>query len=152
MTLPLTVLKGSIVVQGVPDTACFTSFAQLLNSLGQYLSVEIAASSISNVIISNIQPGSADKDKIWFRLANSGVFVGIYKYSGTAWEQVLPAPQQVFILYGDSSNPPPGFVFIQDGDGTMTSAEYTLFIAQYGVLTGGVGPTYAVYPAKYVGV
>ena len=151
MTLPQTVIKGAIKVQGVPESACFDTFAQLLDSLGKYLTVEIATSAVSNVIISNVQPSALDKDKIWFRRSNSGSFVGIYVYTGTKWIQVLPAPQQVFWLYGDSSNPPDGFAFIQNGDGTFTAAEYAILISQ-AIHINLTSADYCYYPAKWTGV
>lgn len=126
MTLPQTVIKGAIKVQGVPDTACFDTFAQLLNSLGQFLTVEIAQSSLSNVIISNQQPGALDKDKVWFRLANSGSFLGIYIFNGTIWAQVLPAPGQVFWLAGNSTNPPPGYTLLPDDTAVFSNVQYAL--------------------------
>lgn len=141
MTLPQTVIKGSIVVQGVPEAACFDSFAQLLNSLGQYLTVEIAASSISNVVISNQQPGALDRDKIWFRRANSGVFVGIYVFSGTQWVQVLPPPGQVIWMAGNSATPPAGYVLLPDDTVVFSHVQYA---ALFPDLT-------KCYPAKYVG-
>lgn len=128
MTLPTTVIKGSIVVQGVPEAACFDTFSELLNSLSKYLSVEIAQSSISNVVISNQQPGALDVNKIWFRLANSGSFIGIYKFSGTQWVQVLPAPGQVFWMAGNSASPPTGFALLPDDEVVFSHAQYaTLF-------------------------
>lgn len=142
------VIKGAIKVQGVPSSACFTTFAELLNSLGTYLSVEIANQTFSNIIISTAQPGQADRDKIWWRIANSGGFVGIYAYSNGVWSQVFPAPNQIFWLYGSSSTPPAGFSF--DLVQTLFSApNYATLIAN--AIPAGPGP-YVYYPAIYSGL
>lgn len=141
MTLPQTVIKGSIVVQGVPEAACFDTFAELLGSLSQYLSVEIAASSISNVVISNQQPGALDKGKIWFRLDNSGSFLGIYVFTGTVWAQVLPAPGQIFWINGNAATPPKGFQLIPDDTSVFSNVQYAALFPD----------TTKVYPAFFVG-
>lgn len=150
MTLPQTVIKGAVKVQSVPQDTCFDTFAQLLQSLGTYLTVEIPASSVSNVVISNQQPGASDKGKLWVRLSNSGSFLGLYTYSGAMWNQVpAGAPGQVYWLIGDSSTPPDGFQFIDNSDGTFTGPEYALFIINAILL--GAGPDYLYYPARYIG-
>jgi hypothetical protein len=141
-------IKGAVKVAGVPDSACFTTFADLLRSLGTYLTVEIPNQTFSNVVISNSQPGQADRDKIWWRLSNSGSFVGIYYYSGGVWVQIFPAPQQITWLFGDSSNPPPGYSF--DLVQTVFSApDYAALIAM-AIPVGG--PTFVYYPALFTGV
>lgn len=149
MTLPQTVIKGAVKVQDVPQAACYDTFAQLLQDLGSYLTVEIPASSISNVVIGSQQPNVSDKGKLWVRLSNSGSFLGLYTYSGSTWNQVpAGAPGQVYWLIGDSANPPAGFQFIDNGDGTFTGPEYTLFIVN--AIPNGSGG-YIYYPAKWVG-
>lgn len=143
-------IKGAIKVAGVPDSACFSTFAELLRSLGSYLTVEIPNQTFSNVVISNVQPGQADRDKIWWRLSNSGGFIGIYGYSAGVWVQIFPAPYQVFWLYGDSSNPPTGFRFIDGTEGIFSAPDYAELIAK-AIPTGGPAP-YTYYPAIYVGL
>lgn len=141
-------IKGAIKVAGVPDSACFTTFAELLRSLGQYLTVDIPNQTFSNVVISVSQPGQADRDKIWWRLGGSGTFVGIYGYTGGQWVQVFPAPQQIFWLYGDSSAPPTGFSF--DLVSTVfTAPQYATLMGQ-AISDGGGG--YVYYPAIFVGL
>lgn len=144
-----TSIKGAIKVNGVPAAACFNNFAELLNSLGTYLTVEIPNQTFSNVVISVSQPGQADRDKIWWRISNSGSFVGLYFFSNGNWEQVIPAPQQIFWLYGSSDNPPAGYSFdlVQT---VFSPADYAQVIAM-AVPNGGPAP-YHYYPAIYVGL
>lgn len=141
-------ITGAIKVLDLPETACFTSFPDLIRSLEQYLAVQIPPQSFSNIVISNTQPGSADRDKIWWRLSNSGSFVGIYFYSGGNWIQVFPAPNQIFWLYGDSANPPTGFSFAAVSS-LFSAPNYATLIAQ--AIPAGPGP-YVYYPAVYVGI
>ncbi len=144
------VIKGAIKVQGVPESACFTTFVELLNSLGTYLTVEIQNQVFSNVVISNQQPGQADRGKIWWRIANSGSFVGIYFFQNGDWVQIFPAPQEIFWLYGDSSNPPAGYKFLEASDNLIPLADYNQLIA-LATPNGGV-PPFSTYPAIFVGI
>ena len=141
-------IKGAVKVSGVPDSACFSNFTELLKALGQYLTIEIPNQSFSNVVISNVQPGQADRNKIWWRLANSGGFVGMYLYSGGSWVQVFPAPQQIFWLYGDSDNPPAGFSFTAVAT-VFTAPDYAALIAN--AIPAGAGP-YTYYPALFTSI
>ena len=142
------IIKGAIKVQGVPESACFQNFAQLLNALGTYLSVEIANQAFSNVVISVAQPGQADRDKMWVRLNPAGQFIGFYFYFNNIWNQVYPVPGEIFWLIGDSANPPAGFAFFDNSDGTMTGPDYTELIAM-AVPNGGT-PPFVYYPARYI--
>lgn len=144
------VIKGAVKVQGVPESACFTTFAQLLNALGTFLTIEIPNQAFSNVVISNQQPGQADRNKIWWRIANSGGFVGVYFFVNGEWIQVLPAPSQVYWLFGDSNNPPTGFKLLEESDGIVTGTDYTELIS-LAIPFGGV-PPWKIYPAIYSGL
>lgn len=141
-------IKGVIKVQGVPDSACFVNFTELLRSLGTYLIVEIPNQTFSNIVISVAQPGQADRDKIWWRLANNGTFVGIFFYSNGVWSQVFPAPNGIFWLYGDSSAPPVGYSF--DLVSTVFSApDYATLMAQ--AIPPGITGTHKYFPTIFVG-
>jgi len=142
------VITGAIKVAGVPDSACFTNFPELLRSLEQYLLVQIPNQTFSNVVISVQQPGSADVDKIWWRLSNSGSFIGIYGFANGIWNLVFPAPQQIIWVYGDSDNPPPGYSFDLVAS-VLSPAVYTSLSATF--LPAGVGP-YEYFPVVFVGL
>jgi hypothetical protein len=148
------IIKGAIKVQGVPESACFKSFPQLLNALGTYLTVEIQNQEFSNVVISNQQPGQADRGKIWWRIANSGSFVGIYFFVNGEWAQIFPVPGEIFWIgpspgHADSSDPPPGFKLLEASDGLFSPADYAQIIA-LAVPNGGV-PPFSYYPAIFTG-
>lgn len=143
-------LLGTLKLIGNPEGQCtnFQSFAELLSAIANNIGVDVNNQSFSNLVISNVQPGAADRDKVWWRLSNSGTFVGIYTYANNVWNQVYPAPQQIFWLYGSSDTPPAGFSF--DLVQTVFSApDYTQLIA-LAVPNGGV-PPFSYYPALYVG-
>lgn len=143
-------IRGAIKVAGVPDSACFTTFAELLRALEQYLIVDISEQTLSNIIISNQQPGQADRDKIWARLSNAGIFLGFYIFENGMWVQILPAPNQIFWLYGDSNNPPAGYQFLDSSQTIFTAPQYAELIA-LAVPNGGV-PPFVYYPAIYTGL
>lgn len=144
------VIKGAIKVEGIPDSACFTTFSELLKSLGTFLTVEIPNQTFSNIVISNAQPGAADRDKIWWRLSDAGVFIGIFFYSNGVWEQVFPPPQTIFWLYGSSDTPPAGFQYLGSGQTIFSAPDYAQLIAM-AIPNGGPEP-YSYYPAIYVGL
>lgn len=143
------VINGAVVVKNVPDGACFTTFADLLRSLGNYLSVVIPNQDFSNLVVSVQQPGVADQNKIWWQISGSGSFVGVKVFSGGVWVQVLPAPNQIFWLYGDSDNPPPGFSFAAVN--TLFSAPHYAELIALAVPNGGV-PPFVYFPVVWVGL
>jgi hypothetical protein len=145
------VITGAIKVKGVPSSACFTDFADLLKSLGDYLLVEIPNQSFSNVVISVSQPGQADRGKIWYKLSSAGTYVGQFIYAGASgtWVQITPAPNQIFWLYGDSATPPAGYNF--DLVQTLFSIpDYTALMNQ--AIPAGLTAPYKYYPAIWVGI
>lgn len=109
---------------GIPQNACFTNFQELLSLLQQYLVVQVPRS-ISNVIISNTQPTSAERNSLWVRENNGGQFIGIYVYDGTTWRQVLPTPNGIFKMYGDSRSIPEGFL-LADASNPHISADMAM--------------------------
>ena len=102
-----------IKIQGLPDTACFTDFNDLLRQLTNYLVAEVPLS-ITNVIISNVQPLDTQRDAVWFRRSIGGTFLGIYLYSEGTWQQFFPVPDQIITVYGDSRTPPEGYITTED--------------------------------------
>src|SRR5688572_3521784 len=130
---------GAVKIKGVPEEACFTDFTDLLNQLGNYLVVDIPNQSFSNIVISVAQPGQADKDKIWARIGSNGNFLGFYVYANNVWNQVFPTPNQIFWLYGDSTDVPAGYKFLEVSDGIFDLADYTVLMNQ-AIPPGLVGP------------
>ena len=97
MPIPSDIVTGSLVVKSLPDLFCFESAAELIKQLPEILGVEIPASNISNVIVSNSQPNDSQTTSIWFRFNNAGSFVGIYVFSGGVWIPIYPINNSVNI-------------------------------------------------------
>jgi len=115
-------VEASVQITGLPDGTCFESFGELLQALPQYLQVLIP-NNITNVIVSNTQPNATQRDYVWFRKSNGGVFIGIYLFSDGTWRQLFPVPGQIYrIAGGDSRDPPAGFILTDDA-GNLTQAE-----------------------------
>lgn len=141
--MPITpdVVEGSLKLRGLPDVACFTSFIEFLRAIPDYYGVEIP-NSITNVVVSNIEPLDTQRDYIWFRRSNGGTFLGIYVYASGSWKQVAPAPQQVFWMYGDSRNVPDGYILVDNNNPNFTAGEVTALQAKY---ISDPSSTYFVY-------
>lgn len=130
---PTNVIRGGLVVQNIPENACFTSFVELLKALPTYLGVQIP-DSVTNVIVSNIQPTSGDTTKVWFRLNNAGSFVGIYVFSQGEWRNIYPINDgnqftiQTFVSLDGSV--PSGWKKIETGDPDLPVAVVSSFVAE----------------------
>lgn len=115
-------VKGALKLLTNPDLECFTSFKEFVTQIPKLFGVEIPGT-ITNVIISNIEPNDTQRDSVWFRKSNGGTFLGIYLYSDGAWRQFFPVPRQVYrIAGGDSREVPEGFILTDDA-GYLTVAE-----------------------------
>ena len=108
-------VEGTIELVNVPDTACYTSFANLLRDLQNYIQVRVPKS-VTNVVVSNVQPLDTQRNSVWFRQSNGGVFMGIYLYSNGSWQQFFPVPRSIYRVSGDSRNPPEGFITTDDAN------------------------------------
>lgn len=140
------ITRANIVLTGLPDTKCFTSWQDFLASLPDLLSVEIPVSSITNVVVSNTQPSSSQTTDIWFRVGNDGGFIGIYVFSQGVWNQIYPVNVdtpittiQIFWFFGDSTQPPAGFTSTQAATIGLSSAVishlFSLWFNDSGVYT-----------------
>ena len=145
MTLSSDITRANIVLTGLPDTKCFTSWQDFLQELPNFLGVEISASSITNVIVSNVQPTSSQTNSIWFRTSNDGSFIGIYVFSQGAWQNIYPinvdspvTTNQIFWFFGDSTQPPAGFTNTNDYTGLSAAVQAALaamWVNETGVFT-----------------
>lgn len=97
MPIPQDLIIGNLVVKNLPETFCFTSATELIEQLPSLLGVEIPASQVSNVVVSVSQPSDSETTSIWFRVNNSGSFVGIYVFSNGAWIPIYPINDSVHI-------------------------------------------------------
>lgn len=82
-------VRGGLKIIGMPEEACFKSFAEFLEALQTYSVLEIPTS-ITNVTVSKQQPSSSERNNVWFRFNDSGEFVGIYIFTNGAWTQTYP--------------------------------------------------------------
>ena len=149
--MSITPLPLSLV--GLPDDLCFEgTFAEALKAALENVRV-LVPSSITNVVVSSQQPTDSQRDFVWFRLNNAGNFVGIYIYAGGDWQQVSPAPNQLFWIYGagaypDSNSPPPGYLPANDPSLGLDAGLVTAMEALW--YPAGPGP-YTMYQAVFVG-
>lgn len=146
------IVRANIVLTGLPDTKCFTSWQDFIQDLPNILAAEVP-SSVSNVVVSNVQPNSSQTTSVWFRTSNSGSFIGIYVFAQGEWHQIYPVnvdtgvpTTQIFWLYGDSANPPAGWTNTDTYIG-LSGAVKTALKAQW-VLEGA---TYTYYSAVFSG-
>lgn len=113
---------ANLVSVGLPQDFCFENVQQLIQGISQYFKAVIP-DSITNVIVSNSQPTSTERDSMWVRLSASGTIMGIYFYTGITWKQVLPAPNEVIWMYGDSADVPEGFILVDGSNPNFTAPE-----------------------------
>lgn len=131
------IINGAIVLTGFPDIKCYQTLNELITALPSILGLSLDSSKLTNVVVSNIQPLSGQENFVWFRMSNGGVFIGIYIYSGGAWRQVFPAPGQIYWVYGDSANPPNGFILTDDAGSIPAAVKNHLKTFWY---PAGAGP------------
>lgn len=108
-------------ITGDIEDACIEDAKGFVKWLSDHL-VGLAPTSITNVVVSNQEP--TDRNVVWFRRSNAGVFIGIYIYSGTKWNQIFPAPDAVFWMVGDSRDVPDGYELV-DTSGPTSISSYT---------------------------
>jgi len=150
MAITTDIIKGTVVVQGLPEDICYVDFKEFLANLGQYLAVELPLSEISNVVNSTEQP--SDPDSLWIRRAASGAIIGLYVFSGGTWKALTPTTEGIYWQYGDSSKPPSGYVFISNRElVNMTVEQFGSLSSQYILKTGSTNQ-YVYYATKFVGV
>jgi len=148
MSTPSFITKGKLVLQNLPDLFCFTDAKDFLTQLPNLLGVEVPAD-ITNVIVSNTQPLDSQTTDVWFRISNSGSFMGIYVFSQGQWRAVFPYPNGVYWMYGDSRTVPEGYALIDSSNAAVAPAVTASLMTQY---VPDPGNTYFLYFAvTYVG-
>lgn len=115
-------ITGTVKLIDFPDDACLTTVKDLLMDLERYLAIELPVESITNVVVSSSEPDLTDRDIIWYRVDNSGNFIGQFVYVQGEWLQMFPPPQAIFKMYGSSLEIPPGYALITAGTPGMTDA------------------------------
>jgi hypothetical protein len=147
-----TLVKGALKLQGLLDELCVESVQDLVKVLPKYLSVEIP-SSVSNVVVSNQQPGPDQRQSLWVRLDNASNFVGLYVYAVGTWRPVSPVPNQVFRIadsQADSRNPPEGFKLATEA-GFLSESQKTFLKAQWHWHNDVVNTYYDIFDVFFTG-
>lgn len=147
----MTVVTGGIKVIDVPDDACITTVRDLVLQLEKYLAVEFEDEKITNVIVSTNEPDTTSRDVLWFRLDNSGNFIGLYVFVQGQWLQMFPPPQAIIRMYGRSDDIPPGYQLISEDTPGLT-AEAAAAIIEGWHETEAESGLYDVFDVVYVGL
>ena len=95
--IPSNVILGNLVLKSLPDLSCYQTLPEFVQALTTILGVEIPASNVSNVVVSNEQPNDSQTTALWVRVNNAGTFVGLYVYSGAKWVPIYPINDTVHI-------------------------------------------------------
>lgn len=153
MSIPTNIASGTLVLRNVLETACFESLEDFVKQLTVLLGVEIDASKISNVVVSNEQPSDSQTTSIWFRISNSGNFIGMYVFAGGAWRVMYPVNTdhvtQIFWFASDDGSAPPGWEKITDTTPNIAPGVIAALTAQY---VQDPSNTYDIYfAAQYIG-
>jgi hypothetical protein len=132
MSNPENIIKANLVIENIPENACFETFIELLKAIPQYMSVAIPET-ITNVIVSNIQPNSSQTTSVWFRLSNAGTFLGIYVFSSGQWNNIYPINDgnqiQIETFVSIDGTVPDGWTKIAVGDPLLPPAVVTDIVA-----------------------
>lgn len=152
MPLLSDVVRAEFVRNGIVEGLCFENIEQFLAAFPSLYSIEIP-SNITNVIVSNVQPLDSQRNAVWFRYSNAGIFIGIYVFSNGAWMQIFPPPQGVFWFYGDSNTPQPGYELIDASNAPVVAAiglaDVTALVATY--QPAGSTPPFTVFACSFIG-
>lgn len=141
--------RAEVKIDGLPDDFQYTDIKSLLEFLVDHLVVEIP-DEITNVVVGNDQPSSSERDSIWIRRNNAGVFVGIYLYSDGQWSQFFPAPKEVIWMYGRSDQIPAGYAIIDDTRNDIDNLAIDAITNRY-IEVGG-GGYYVYFAVTFTGI
>ncbi len=138
------VVIGQLLLKALPELQCFTNFTDFLKALPSLYAVEVP-STVTNVITGPAQPTSSQTSAIWVRINNAGTFLGIYVFSAGKWIQIVPAPQQVIWMYGDSSAVPDGYKSTDDAAGVEISTTLATALKALWIAGALAGPPYEYF-------
>lgn len=148
MTVGVDVIRGALKLDSFLEGKCFTSWADFVAAIPSMFSVEVP-SGITNVTISNQSPSDTDRDHLWIKVDGSGSFLGFFIYTSGAWQQIYPAPNQLFLMYGDSRYPPAGYTVATDDPNI--SATMLANLKKIWTLGGTSPDWWTVFHATYTG-
>ncbi len=150
MPVPQNISVGTLFLKTLPELPCFSSMEEFLVALPDIYGLSIP-DSITNVIVSNVQPNSDQTAALWVRLSNSGNFMGIYVFSGGNWVQIVPTPNAIQWMYGDSASPPPGYANTDDAGTTYVSNALKASLKALWLAGDKTPPSYEYYSAVWIG-
>lgn len=127
-------VRVDLVLKNLPDIACFESPLDWFKAIPDYIGGQVS-SSVSNVVVSNVQPTDSQTTSVWFRVNNAGSFVGIYVFSGGQWQSIYPNMDQDTVqvqwMFNADGTVPDGWTKIVSGDTVIDPAVVTALTAQY---------------------
>jgi len=145
-----TVVVGDLVLKALPELECFTNFTDFLKALPSLYAVEVP-STVTNVIVGPSQPTSSQTSSVWIRTDSSGGFIGVYVFSQGQWRLIIPGPQQIFWLYGDSSAPPAGYITTDEASGNQISTTLATALKALWIAGDKAGPPFEYFSALFSG-
>lgn len=146
----MTLVTGAIKVLDIPDDVCISTARNLVLSLERLLGIEFDASMVTNVYVSTTEPEETDRT-IWYKLDNSGNFVGVYVFVQGQWLVMFPVPGQLFRIVGSSDSIPPGYALADENIDYITDL-MAAFIKTTWYEDPGDPGTYLVFDIVYVGL
>lgn len=151
MSIPSNVILGELILKNLPDGFCFTDAKDFVAQLPNLLGVEIPGT-VTNVVVSNVEPTSSQTTALWVRLSNSGSFLGLYVFASAQWHQVYPIQDshvnQIFWLTSDDASVPEGFQKVTLASTDVPPDTIPFIMSQYVQDSGGNDIYFA---ATYVG-
>lgn len=133
-------VDAPIAIINLPDNLCVNSLREFLQQLPQWIVTQVPTS-VTNVVVGNVQPADSQRDVLWLRQDNSGIFIGFYVFSGGTWVQIFPMPNQIFPRWRkttDPTAPPTGYTRIDNVIG-VPAAVVTQLQTQWVPDTGNPG-------------
>lgn len=143
------IVYGYLEAIGTPDTYCFESAQQYYESIAKNFRPAFSRT-ITNVVISNVQPTEEERQSLWIRMSNGGQYIGEYIFSGTSWKQITPVPQGLFRMYGDSRTVPEGYKLADGSNGKLTPAQSAFIMLGWHLHTSTL--YYDVFDVTFEGI
>lgn len=151
MSVIRTTVRGAVKIDNLPDRACFTSWKDFIESLPNYLTIEVPTS-ITNVIISSNPPGEDDRDKLWLRRDNSGRALGFYTYQNGGWRpfdtSIVEGVINIKWVVGNSNDIPDGYALVDANSVGIPTNVIQALMAQY---VPNISGGFSYFAIQYIG-
>jgi hypothetical protein len=147
------VLKGSLVLQEVPERVCIESWRDLIEIIPQLIGVEIP-NEVSGLVVGPNPPGEDDINKLWLRRDNSGNVEGLYAFQNGSWQIIYNiinegGNQEIRWIVGNSANAISGWEVITADDPILPAAVAQKIVAEY--VPSGTPGVFNYFAVRYVG-